>query len=57
MYCIGTLKQLKLWLFLDIGSINYPLLMFISFGCASGNKHGLGVIETVYIPHNHTLTV
>ena len=25
--------------------------------CASGNKPGLGAMETAYIPHNHTLTV
>ena len=27
--------------------------MFISLGCASGNKPGLGAMETAYIPHNH----
>ena len=25
--------------------------------CASGNKPGPGVMETAYIPHNHTWTV
>ena len=34
-----------------------PLPMFISLGCGSGNKPGLGAMETAYIPHNHTLTV
>ena len=49
-------KTVKLWLIQDAGSIHYPSLMFISLGCASGNKPGLGAMETVYIPHNHTLT-
>ena len=31
--------------------------MFNSLGCASGNKPGLGAMETAYIPPNHTLTV
>ena len=59
MYCIGTIKQLhcKVWLFRDKGSIHYPSPMFISLACASGNKPGLGAIETAYIPHKHTLTV
>ena len=30
------------------GSIHYPLPMFISLGCASGNKPGLGAI---YMKH------
>ena len=42
-------KTVKVWLFRDAGSIHYP--------CASGNKHGLGAMETAYIPHNHILTV
>ena len=41
----------------DTGSKHSPLTMLISLGCASGNKPGPGVIETAYIPHNHTLTV
>ena len=31
--------------------------MFIPLGCASGNKPGLGAMETAYIPHNNTLSV
>ena len=50
-------KTVKLWLFRDTGSIHYPSPMFISLGCASGNKPGLGAMETAYIPHSHTLTV
>ena len=58
MYCIGTIKQLKyIWLFRDTGSIHYPSPKFISLGSASGNKPGLGAMETGYIPQNHTLTV
>ena len=57
MYCIGTIKQLKYGYFRDTGSIHYPSPKFISLGCASGNKPGLGAMETAYIPHNHTLTV
>ena len=53
MYCIGKIEQL----FRDTGSIHYPSPMFISLGCASGNKPGLGAMETAYITHNHTLTV
>ena len=34
-----------------------PLAQVFSLGSASGNKHGLGEMETAYIPHNHTLTV
>ena len=36
-------------------AIRYQPLSVIN--CASGNKPGLGVMETPYIPHNHTLTV
>ena len=50
-------KTIKVWLFQDTGSFHCPLTMFISLGCASGNKPGLGTMETAYIPHNHTLTV
>ena len=50
-------KTVKVWLFRDIGSFHYPLPMFISLGSASGNKPGLVVMETAYIPHKHTLTV
>ena len=57
MYCIGTIKQLKYGLIRDTGSIHYPLPKFISLGFASGNKPGLGAMETDYIPHNHTLTI
>ena len=57
MYCIGTIKKVKVWLFRDTGSIHYPSPMFISLGCASGNKPGLGAMETAYIPHSHTLAV
>ena len=59
MNCIGTIK-VEVWLFRDTDStdsIHYPSPMFISLGCASGNKPGLGAMETAYIPHNHTLTV
>ena len=57
MYCIGKIK-VKVWLFRrDTDDIHYPSPMFISLGCASGNKSGLGAMETAYIPHNHTLTV
>ena len=41
----------------DIGSFHCSEPRFISLGCASGNKPGLGAMETAYIPHNHTLTV
>ena len=41
MYYIGTIEQLK----------------YGYFGCASGNKPGLGAMETACIPHNHTLAV
>ena len=41
----------------DIGSFHCPEPMFISRGAAEGNKHGLGAMETAYIPHNHILTV
>ena len=57
MYCIDTIKTVKVWLFWDTGSNHSPLPMFISRGCASGNKPDLGVMETAFIPHNHTLTV
>ena len=50
-------KTVKVWLFRDTGSIHHPSPKFISFACASGNKPGLGAMETAYIPHNHTLTV
>ena len=50
-------KTVKVWVFRDTGSLNCPLPMFISLGCASGNKPGLGAMSTSYIPHNHTLTV
>ena len=50
-------KTAKVWLFRDTGSSHFPLPMFTSIDCASGNKPGLGVMETAYIPHNHTLTV
>ena len=50
-------KTVKVWLFRDTGSIHYPWLMFISLGCAFGNKPGLRAMETAYTPHNHTLTV
>ena len=50
-------ETVKVWLFWDTGSDHFPLPMFISLGCASGNKPGLGVMETLCIPHNHTLTV
>ena len=50
-------KTVKVWLFRDTGSIHYPSPKFISLASASGNKPGLGVMETAYIPHNHTLTV
>ena len=50
-------KTVKVWLFRDTGSIHYPSPMFISLGCASENKPGLGAMETAYIPHNHILTV
>ena len=50
-------KTVKVWLFRDSGSIHYPSPKFISLGSASGNKPGLGAMETAYIPHNHTLTV
>ena len=57
MYCIGTIKQLKYGYF-GIQAVSIPpLARFISLGCASGNKLGLGVMETAYSPHNHTLTV
>ena len=57
MYCIGKIKQLKYGYFGIHASIHYPSPMFISLSFASGNKHGLGAMETAYIPHNHTLTV
>ena len=41
----------------DKGSFHYPETRFISLGSASGNKPGLGVMETAFIPHNHILTV
>ena len=50
-------KTVKVWLFRDTGSIQYPSPMFISLGYASGNKPELGAMETAYIPHNHTLTI
>ena len=52
-------KTVKVWLFRDTGSIHYPSPMFISLGCVSGNKPGLGAMETAYIPrpHYHTLSV
>ena len=43
------------WSFRDTGSIHYPSPMFISLGCASGNKPRLNEMETAYITHNHTL--
>ena len=56
--CIGTIKQLKCGYFgIQAVSTRSPLPMFISLGCASGNKPGLGVMGTAYIPHNYTLTV
>ena len=37
---------------------NHSLLpMYIFLGCASGNEHGPGAMETTCITHNHTLTV
>ena len=60
MYCIGTIKQLKYGYFgIQAVFITVPLaqVYIISLGCASGNKPGLGAMETAYIPHNHTLTV
>ena len=50
MYRIGTIKQLKYGYF-GIQAVS------ITPRCASGNKPGLGAMETAYIPHNHTLTV
>ena len=41
----------------DIGSFHYPETRFIFRGAAEGNKQRQGVMETAYIPHNHTLTV
>ena len=57
MYCIGTIKQLKYGYFGIQAVAITPSPMFISLGRASGNKPGLGAMETAYIPHNHTLTV
>ena len=57
MYCIGTIKQLKYGYFGIQAVSPLPLPRFISLGCASGNKPGIGVMETSYSPHNHTLTV
>ena len=34
----------------DIGSFHCPSPMFITLGCASGNKHGRGVMDTAGIP-------
>ena len=34
----------------DIGSFHRPSAMFISLDCASGNKHGRGVMDTAGIP-------
>ena len=52
MYCISRIKQLK---------CGYFGIQAVSIApcpcCASGNKPWLGAMETVYIPHNHTLTV
>ena len=53
MYCIGTIKQLKYGYF----GIQAVFITPRPLGSASGNKPGLGAMETVYIPHNHTLTV
>ena len=50
-------KTVKVWLFRDTGSIHSFLPRFISLGYASGNKPGLGIMETAYIPHNYTLTL
>ena len=50
-------KTVEIWLFRNTGSNHYPLPMFISLGCTSGNKPGLGVMETAYIPHNYALSV
>ena len=53
MYCIGTKKQLKYGYFgMQAVFITPRPSLF-----PSGNKPGLGVMETAYIPHNHTLTV
>ena len=41
----------------DIDSFHCPEPMFISLGCASGNKPGLGEMKTAYIPHNQTLNI
>ena len=50
-------KTVKVWLFRDTCSFHCPLPMFVSLGCASGNKHELGALETAYITHIYTLTV
>ena len=57
MYCIGSIKQLKYGYF-GIHAVSIPPCPgYCSLGCASGNKPGLGVMETAYSPHNHTLNV
>ena len=53
MYCIGSIKQLKYGYF----GIQAVYITPRPWGAASGNKPGLGAMETAYIPHNHTLTV
>ena len=53
MYCIGTIKQLK-YVYFGIQAVS---ILPCPGLCASGNKPGLGVMETAYSPHNHILTV
>ena len=57
MYCIGTIKQLKYGYF-GIQAVSLtPRPCLIPSAAPTGNKPGLGAMETAYIPHNHTLTV
>ena len=49
---LSTLVQ-----FVWIHAVSISLAHVYFLGSASGNKPGLGVMETAYIPHNHTLTV
>ena len=55
MYCIGTIKQLHV----KYGYFGIQAVSITPRQCLfpSGNKPGLGAMETAYIPHNHTLTV